>query len=186
MISKYSLRQRGKSYAHLAQLMGLVKGVSTPGLATVFTLTKDYAVEVLRGRKNDIVSIAARMTGTKDEEYVFPAEVGMRTIEGRGNKALDLRPLTPEQVMDTYATVRELHSRAYNWQAPEIDDHREYSMSTSMRQYIRSWITVWDLRRLYKYQANVIVDPTIGPSYKEDVDFQQESSEDDDEPVIMM
>ncbi len=185
MISKYSLRQRGKSYAHLAQLMGLVTGISIPGLATVFTLTKDYTGQVLRGRKNDIVNVSARMDGTRDEAYVLPAEVGMRTIEGRGYKPLDLRPLTPEQVMDTYATVRGLHSLAYNWQAPEIDDHREYSMSTSMRQYIRSWITVWDLRRLYGYDANVIAD-TITPTYDEDVDLQQETPEEDDEPVIMM
>src|SRR5262249_16409751 len=43
MISKYGLRQRGRAYAHLAQLLGLVRGARVPGLAAIATITKDYA-----------------------------------------------------------------------------------------------------------------------------------------------
>ena len=50
MISKYSLRQRGRSYAHLAQLLGASKpGIA--GLVCAATITKDYAGQVLYGRK---------------------------------------------------------------------------------------------------------------------------------------
>jgi hypothetical protein len=49
-----------------------------------------------------------------------------------------------------------------------------------MRQYVRSWITIWDLRRLSDYQADVIAEsPPI--SYEEDVDMQAESR-DSEEP----
>jgi hypothetical protein len=180
MISKYSLRQRGKAYAHLAQLMGLAKGVRIPGLATVGTITKDYAGQVLYGRKNDIVNIPARLEGTRDAAFGAPAELGMRAIR---NKATDLRPPTRAQVHETYQKVRALYAGAYDWEAPEIEDAREYSSSTGMRQYVRSWITVWDLRRLYDYQPDLIVEePSI--SYEEDVDLQTETRPEDEEPII--
>jgi hypothetical protein len=177
MISKYSLRQRGRAYAHLAQLMGPAPGIT--GLASVFTITKDYAGQVLFGRKNDIVTVPARMEGTRDEEYVAPAKAGMRVIE---SKALDLRPPTPDQVQAIYQKVRALYAGAYGWDAPEIADKREYSSSTGWRQYVRSWINTWDLRRLYDYQAETVVEE-VPISYEEDKDLQTENA-DNDEPMI--
>jgi bacteriophage exclusion system BrxC/D-like protein len=181
MISKYSLRQRGKAYAHLAQLLGQAKGVRVPGLATVATITKDYAGEVLYGRKNDIVNIPARLENTRDAEFAAPAESGMRVIK---SKALELRPPTRDQVHETYQKVRALYSNAYAWDAPDIGNPREYSSSTGMRQYVRSWITVWDLRRLYNYQADLIAE-RAEISYEEDADLQTEPREDED-PTISL
>lgn len=182
MVSKYSVRQRGKAYAHLAQLMGLMKGGSAPGLATVFTITKDYTGQVLLGRKNDIANIPARLSGTRDESYSGAAEIGMKAIKGKGH---DLRPPTRGQVDELYAKVRDLYSHAYQWDAPEIAARREYSSSTGMRQYIRSWITVWDLRRLYDYQAELVTEP-VAISYDEDADLQTPPAETADEPVITL
>lgn len=180
MISKYSLRQRGKAYAHLAQFLGLVRGARIPGLAAVATITKDYAGQVLYGRKNDIENIPARLEGTRDAGYAPAAEIGMRAIK---SKAQELRPPTRDQVHETYQKVRALYAGAYDWNAPEIADAREYSSSTGMRQYVRSWINIWDLRRLYDYQADVVAErATI--SYEEDRDLQIEAHEDDEEPII--
>jgi hypothetical protein len=179
MVAKYSLRQRGRAYAHMAQLLGAVKGASVPGLATVFTITKDYAGQVLYGRKNDVLNIPARLPGTRDEVFGPPAEIGMRLIR---NKGVELRPPSREQLHDTYERVRALYSDAYGWEAGDIEEVREYAASTGMRQYVRSWINVWDLRRLYDYQAADLVaeSPTI--SYEEDADMQIETT--DDEPII--
>jgi hypothetical protein len=179
MVAKYSLRQRGRSYAHMAQLLGTVKGVRVTGLASVFTITKDYAGQVLYGRKNDVVNIPARMEGTRDEALAAPAEVGMRAIR---NKGIELRPPTRDQLHDTYERVRALYSDAYGWSAGDIEETREYAASTGMRQYVRSWINVWDLRRLYDYDAHVVAErPEI--SYEEDADMQTETR-DEEEPVI--
>lgn len=178
MVSKYSVRQRGKAYAHLAQLMGLMKGGSAPGFAAVFTITKDYTGQVLLGRKNDLANIPARLSGTRDESYTGAAEIGMKAIKGKGH---DLRPPTRQQVEAIYATVRALYSHAYQWAAPEIEERREYAASTGMRQHIRSWINTWDLRRLYDYQAELVAD-TVTISYEEDADLQTSP----DEPVITM
>jgi P-loop Domain of unknown function (DUF2791) len=180
MISKYSLRQRGRAYAHLAQLLGLVRGARIPGLACVATITKDYAGQVLYGRKNDIENIPARLQGTKDAEFIAAAEVGMRAIK---SKAIELRPPTRAQLQEVYQRVRDLYAGAYRWDAPEISGAREYSSSTGMRQYVRSWINIWDLRRLYDYQADVVIEEER-ISYEEDVDFQTEPPEAAEEPII--
>jgi hypothetical protein len=194
MISKYSLRQRGKAYAHLAQLLGLQKGVIVPGLAAVFTITKDYAGEVLYGKKNDNDNIPAKLTGTRDEEVIGAAEIGMRAIKSRGT---ELRPPSGEQVQEVYSRVWSLYTRAYDWNAPDIAERREHSQRTAMRQHIRSWINTWDLRRLYDYQAHLVVEE-LHVSLEEDADMQTEAlnatedgesaarADTDDEPFITL
>ncbi len=191
MVSKYSLRQRGRSYAHLAQLLGLARGAPMPGLATVFTITKDYAGQVLVGRKNDQANIPARLAGTSDEPLIAQAEAGMKAIRGKG---LDLRAPSRAQVEAVYEQVRALYAQAYQWRAPEIS-RREYSSSTGMRQYVRSWINAWDLRRLYDHEADVVAE-SLAMSYDEDADMQttpaeqpeereqREEAEEADEPSV--
>jgi hypothetical protein len=192
MISKYSLRQRGKAYAHLAQLLGLQKGLVVPGLAAVFTITKDYAGQVLYGKKNDNDNIPAKLSGTKDDEYIGPAEIGMKAIKSKGT---ELRSPTTEQVQEVYSRVWSLYTRAYDWNAPDISDRREHSQRTAMRQHIRSWINTWDLRRLYDYQAHMVVEE-MEFSLDEDADMQTEALNatearaaaaiDNDEPFITL
>jgi hypothetical protein len=180
MISRYSLRQRGRAYAHLAQLMGLGKNASAFGLGAVFTITKDYSSQVLRGRKDDLHTIPARLESTPDAPHITNAETGMKAIE---RHALDLRPPTKEQVNEIGARARELYIAAYNWEAPPLDSVREYSLSTGLRQYLRAWINAWDLRRLYGIEADIVVEQ-VQLSYEEDTDLQNEKR--DDEPEIAL
>lgn len=183
MISKYSIRQRGKSYAHLAQLLGMDKAALVPGLATAFTITKDYSGQVLRGRKNDLVNVPAKMQGGKEDAYVTPAQLGMKAIQRQG---IDLRPPTREQVQEIYEKTRKLYSEAYDWPAPDLENRGEYSLSTGLRQYLRLWINTWDLRRLYDYEADTITE-TMQVSYDEDTDLQSEQeAANGDEPFVTL
>ena len=182
MISKYSVRQRGKAYAHLAQLLGQVKGVATPGLVSVFTITNDYTGQVLYGRKNDLEMVPARMAGTRDEELLAAADTGMKVIKSKGS---ELRPPTRAQVDAIQQQVRALYAAAYDWQPPaEIGEAREYAASTGMRQYVRSWINAWDLRRLYRVNADLIVE-TVVPSYEEDTDLQRETGDGEEGEITL-
>ncbi|HEY3377945.1 MAG TPA: BREX system ATP-binding domain-containing protein [Armatimonadota bacterium] len=181
MISKYSVRQRGRAYSYLAQLLGLVKGVTIPGLATVFTITRDYTGQVLYGRKNDLEMVPAKLQGTKDEEHAEAAGIGMAAIKNRG---LSLRPPTQKQVDEIYQRVRSLYAEAYQWTPPDMASVREYAASTGMRQYVRSWINAWDLRRLYDVNAELVVE-TVASSYEEDADLQV-SEADPDAPQIVL
>jgi len=181
MISKYSVRQRGRAYSHFAQLLGLVKGVNIPGLATVFTITRDYTGQVLYGRKNDLEMVPAKLQGTKDEEHAEAASIGMAAIKSRG---VSLRQPTQKQVDDIYQRVCRLYAEAYQWSPPDMASVREYAASTGMRQYVRSWINAWDLRRLYDVDAELVVE-TLTPSYEEDTDLQVSEAENDAPRIVL-
>jgi len=175
MVSRYSLRQRGLAYAHLAQLGGQARGTTIPGLACVFTITDDYAGQVIYG-KDDIKKVPARLGGEfGNDALAAQAQTGMRMIE----RAIDLKAPSADYIFVTYQQVHDLYRTAYDWSPPDLSDRKEYALTTRMRQYVRSWINSWDLRRLYDYDANTVTD-SVAISYDEDADLQVESSEDDE------
>ena len=173
IISRYSLQQRGKAYAHLAQLMGLTQNTRIPGIAAVFAITGDYAGQVLRAGKNDVCNVPTKVRDVKDEDVSGDAGIGMDAIE---NKSLQLGRPTADQVLETYDKVCRAYSEAYSWDAPLIENRREHLASNSMRQYVRSWINTWDLRRLYDYQAQTTLE-NVTMSYEEDADLQEDAPE---------
>lgn len=182
MVSRYSIRQRGRAYANLAMLIGAAEGVDVPGLGCVFTITADYSGQVLYG-KDDIERVPARLRGSEEGDLTATrAEAGIQVIL---KKAVDLRSPTPDQVRKTYQQVRQLYGTAYGWDAPDIGNRQEYSTSTRMRQYVRAWINTWDLRRLYDYQADTVAD-ALNMSYEEDADVQAAPPDDWDEPAITL
>jgi len=81
-----------------------------------------------------------------------------------------------DSLQDTYAKLKDLHSRAYNWSAPDIDWvlGRE---SRRMRSYVRSWINEWDLRRLYPNAKIEIQEQELQIRYSEDKDLEKEADE---------
>lgn len=176
IISRYSLQQRGKAYAHLAQLMGLTGGATMPGLAGVFAITDDYAGQVLRAGKNDVCNVPEKVRGTKDDDIIGDAIIGMGAIE---NRSLQLGKPTASQVLETYDKVRLAYSQAYTWDALPIENRREHLESNSMRQYVRSWINTWDLRRLYDHQAQTTIE-VVTMSYDEDADLQGDAPDEEE------
>lgn len=180
IISRYSLQQRGKAYAHLAQLMGLTSAISIPGLAGVFAITDDYAGQVLRSGKNDMTHIPEKVKGTHDDDIAADAALGMSAIE---NRSIQLQRPTSDQVVETYDKVNLAYSRAYDWEAPPIDNRREHLESNSMRQYVRSWINTWDLRRLYDHQAQTTLE-SVTLSYEEDTDLQENAPDEEEGATI--
>jgi len=58
-----------------------------------------------------------------------------------------LLPPTPDDLAACHDKVLRLYSAAYSWPAPPLPPG-ERTSSRTMRQYIKGWITQWDLRRL--------------------------------------
>lgn len=53
-----------------------------------------------------------------------------------------------------------------------------------MRQYVRAWVTIWDLRRLYDQEGELITeDVTI--SYEEDADVEKTATEETAEDIFV-
>jgi hypothetical protein len=71
----------------------------------------------------------------------------------------------------TLEKVSRIYQEAYGWPPPTID-LGERSTTRTMRQYIKSWITTWDLLRLYKETPNIEIEP-IKIDYSESSDLER-------------
>jgi hypothetical protein len=146
LIGRYSLLQRGRSYAELARWLDGEPSDEGEPLVSVAAITDDYEAAVLSG-KNDLIALPPRLRDKQTEEYAQMAalaEVGMRHIQR------DLLPLMPPDQAEldrAYRTLRQLHGGAYNWEPPDVPGLEQLG-ATRMRQYVRAWINEWDLVRL--------------------------------------
>jgi hypothetical protein len=77
-----------------------------------------------------------------------------------------LLPPTLNDLTVCHDKVQRLYSAAYNWLAPSLPPVERASTRT-MRQYIKGWITLWDLRRLGGGDAQLVAD-SIASNYAED------------------
>jgi hypothetical protein len=174
LIGRYSLVQRGRSYAELARWTGGIKGDTYPGAVSVFAITSDFetaVIEIRRDREN--VPNKLRAGIRESERALAPhAERGMRLI----GRPLRLPSPNRNTVRRTYEQVRRLHGLAYDWVPPAVGS-APFATSTSMREYIRWWITEWDLKRLFpEYQPEIEATP-LTFDYSEDADLQESDAE---------
>lgn len=147
LVGRYSVLQRGKSYAELARWMGRVKGHACPGLMTVAAITDDFGLAVLQG-KGDREALGAKLRAKGTEEYTAiagRAETGMRLIE---REELTLQPPGEAMLKQTYRRLKEIHGKAYGWDPPELTVSVT-ATTRRMRSYVRRWVNEWDLKRLY-------------------------------------
>jgi hypothetical protein len=147
LIGRYSFKQRARSYAELARWAGKPRLESIPGIAAVCAITTDFDAAVLQER-GDVERIPGKLraSGTEaDQLLAAQAEQGMRLI---AREALRLRGADRAAIERTRQEVRALHSRAYDWEPPDLGVGEQLS-TTRMRQYVRRWINEWDLTRLF-------------------------------------
>jgi len=152
LIGRYSLLQRGRSYAELARwLSGHNHGPGLP-LVAVLAMTDDFDAAVLTG-KDDRTQIPARLRAKQSPEWdetAELAEVGMRHIE---HDMMLLEPPDAAELDRAYEALKKLHGQAFGWSPPDVHGLERLG-ATRMRQYVRAWINEWDLVRL---------DPTFHP-----------------------
>jgi hypothetical protein len=146
LIGRYSLRQRAKSYAEVARLLGKLEGTSVPGLTTVLAITKTFAIEVLDER-NDEEKIPGRLrAGGSGEELLLASQVerGIRIIQ-RDSKGIE----DPNEATrrDIYQKLSAIYASAYGWNPPM--EYRPPDRTARIRQHVKRWINEWDLKRLY-------------------------------------
>ncbi len=166
LIGRYSLLQRGRSYAQLARWLGHIEGAAVPGLAAVAAITDDFALNVL-DEKHDRDYISARFRDRGSEEDLLiaaRAETGMGLIAA---EAIRLDPPTDGTLRLTYERIRSVHAAAYGWEPPEIEVG-EVSLSRRMRSHVRRWIHEWDLARLYPGRTTQTQEHEFTLSYGED------------------
>ena len=174
LIGRYSLLQRGRSYAELARWLDGDASDEGEPLVTVAAITDDFEAAVLSG-KNDREGLPRRLRDKQTEEYdetAALAETGMRHIER------DLIPLAPpdEAELDrAYRTLRRLHGGAYGWEPPDVAGLEQLG-ATRMRQYVRAWINEWDLVRLDPGYRPITDAVDIPVDYREVAELNDDTS----------
>ncbi|MDA8331896.1 MAG: DUF2791 family P-loop domain-containing protein [Candidatus Dormibacteraeota bacterium] len=147
LIGRYAFLQRARSYAEVARWVRGEREDKEAPVGAVLTTVDDFEAQVLVG-KNDVELVPKRLRakGTAEaEDLARQAEIGMRILE---REQVPLQPPTVEDLDRTYAQLKQIHAQAYSWEPPDVVG-LERLPSNRMRQYVRSWINAWDLRRLY-------------------------------------
>lgn len=171
LIGRYSILQRGRSYAELTRWL---EGEPGEPLIAVIAMTDDFEAAILTD-KHDRDELPRRLRDKQTEEYAEMAalaEVGMRHIE---RDMVSLVPPDQAELDRVYRTLRRLHGDAYGWQPPDIAGLERLG-ATRMRQYVRAWINEWDLIRLdpaYRPSTEVI---EVSSNYREDPEFSDDES----------
>jgi hypothetical protein len=173
LIGRYSLLQRAKSYAELARWMGKLEDFNPAGLTSALAITRDFQSAILE-EKNDKEKVPGRLRakGTESNDILaLQAEKGISVIEKESR-----RLIAPDHdvLAQTCEKVRSIHAVAYDWNPPHVQSI-EGMTSARMRQYIRGWITEWDLKRLDSGYTPEIEVTKLEQDYTEDKNLEVET-----------
>jgi hypothetical protein len=167
LIGRYSVLQRGKSYAELCRWLGLMPHVAVPGIVGLCAVTDDFKDAVLDGRL-DTERIAGVLEAKGLDSIAHSAQAGMSAIERRQHF---LSAPTEDKLRTSLDQVRELYQRSYGW-TPAGIEVGERRAGKTIRQFIKSWITDWDIQRLYGTKEDMVTE-TITSDYSENVALEQ-------------
>ena len=177
LIGRYSLMQRAKSYAELACWMGKLEGANFAGLTAVLAITTDFEEKILQERE-DLDKVPGKLRARASETDLLlasQAERGMRIIQ---RERAPLKAPDSTVLEQTYEKVRSIHAEAYAWEPPPVSSVELLrATGTRMREYVKRWITEWDLKHLdpgYKPKIEVT---ELKPDYTEDPNLQVPSEE---------
>jgi hypothetical protein len=172
LVARYSLAQRTKSYAAIAQWMGSIPHQSIPGIAAVLTITDDYAVEVIDDR--DMVKVPEKLMAKGDEKSLLLAtlaESGMNSIR---KDVIRLVPPNDDTLARSSKRLQDLYETAYGY-TPELEPDALGGQHRDMRVYVRRWINNWDLQRIYGDVTLSTEEEEVATDYAEDKDLQTEA-----------
>lgn len=175
LIGRYGPLQRGRSYAALARWLGLDSGSAVPGVVTVAAVTDDF-YDVMIGQRRDDELVPRRLLDRGERDTATLAEVCLRALE---QDRVLLRSPDDAILRASYEKTRRLYGSAYDWTPPDGPIERT-TATGSMRQYIKSWITAWDLKRLYGETVEIEAG-TVPLNYEENTTIEMSSGGADDE-----
>ncbi len=181
IMGRYSFKQRCKSYVEVARWAGILENYVCPAIGAVVALTDDFQSVVFEEKQDaqKIIQLSEASEGNETIQQAQMALQGIRLIEE--NSEVLIRPY--DTFVDAlYEQLRGLHGSAYSWNPPAISGVEKLS-STRMREYVRGWITEWDLRRLYP-EANLDIEILeVRQTYEEDQELAPPSVEEGPESL---
>jgi hypothetical protein len=168
LIGRYSTLQRGKSYAELARWLGRDEIDGLPGITTVAAFTDDFVDEMFdRRRDEERIPQALEQKGLTRQ-----AVMAKRCMEElKQMRGVRLAPPDESALSAAQSRIADLYCHAYQWR-PSGLAIGERLAGKSMRQYIKSWITEWDIERLFGERTTTEAQ-TMQTHYTESAELQQ-------------
>ncbi len=150
----------------------------SPASSTAYAITDDFVTAVINARQ-DSEKLPERLTL---KGRAADAAVALSTIRHIERTVLQNRLLPPtlNDLTACHDKVLRLYSAAYDWPAPPLPPV-ERTATRTLRQYIKGWITQWDMRRLGGGNVLLIAD-SIASNYTEDATLAEPHGRDDEEP----
>ncbi len=182
LIGRYSFGQRLKSYAELGRLLSASTDVCIPGLTAVVALTDDFQSEILEAKGDRSRVLDALGTVGTNATLEKHAEEGMRFIEWDSSP---LRELTEVRVEEAYHKIRQLHRAVYC--ADQESMAQAYELppialtGKRMREWVKSWVTEWDVNRLLSRDHVEIEIRSVKREYQEDTTLEASAEEETDQ-----
>jgi len=186
LIGRYSFGQRIKSYAELGRVLGASTDVGIPGLTSVVALTDDFQSEILeaKGDRSRVLDALGKVGTNAILEK--QAEEGVRFIEWDSTL---LRELTEVRVEEAYHKIRQLHRAVYCDNQESLAQAYDLPpiafTGKRMREWVKSWVTEWDLKRLLSRDHVEIEIRSITHEYQEDTTLEASAAEDMDQPSVV-
>jgi len=175
LIGRYTPLRRALAYAWLANWLGLEGARSWPGIVAVYAITDDFVTAVIDERQDE-----ARLTERlrlKDRHHEARlAAIAMRHI-AQTVRSRRLRAPGIDELARASRRLSEIYHAAYGWEPPPAEPP-ERTATRTMRQYIKGWITAWDMLRLTGGVTRIVAE-AIAADYSEDESF---STPAEDEP----
>jgi hypothetical protein len=168
LIGRYSRLQRGRSYAELARWLGRDELDSLPGVTTVAAFTDDFVAAMFDDRRDEeLIPETLEAKGlARQAALARQCMEELRRMRGVRLAAPDEAALRASQ-----SQIADLYHEACQWR-PSAFAIGEQRAGKSMRQYIKSWITEWDIERLYG-ERTAIEAEAIRTDYTESAELQQ-------------
>ncbi len=176
LVARYSLLMRAKSYAEIGRWLGRTKDANMAGITAVIALTDDFVRTVI-DEKDDYEKAPNRLRASANAFYQSLADNSEKGIKALRGDVVNLKALSKSDIAATYEKVREIYGSAYGWAPPPLEN-ASYATSTRMRQYIRGWITEWDLMRLAPGYRPDIETEALTPGIQEDAELEAPGEED--------
>jgi P-loop Domain of unknown function (DUF2791) len=167
LIARYSPLQRARSYAQLARWLGSDREEPVPGVVSVAALTDDFPDQMFDQRRDD-ERIPPLLETRGLPRQAAMAKSGIAWLERR-----QFRLSAPDEAglrrsLDKVAT---LYRDAYDWTPPQIEIGERLT-GKPMRQYVKSWITTWDIMRLYGENPAISAE-TMAIDYTESSEIEE-------------
>jgi hypothetical protein len=175
LIGRYTPLRRALAYAWLATWLGLEGARSWPGIVAAYAITDDFVAAVIEER-DDTVRLADRLRLKERHHEARLAASAMAHI-AQTVRTRRLRAPGIDELARANLRLIGMYRDAYGWEPPAADAP-ERTATRTMRQYIKGWITEWDMRRLTGDVTRTVVEEMTS-NYSEDEDV---SSPAEDEP----